>query len=83
VITPEHLDLEHASPAMQGRGPAGRDVAAMVRDAVPLKTALAQLEREMIKEALHQAEGNRSEAARALHIYRRLLYQKMEEYELE
>ena len=30
-----------------------------------------------------QAGGNRSEAARALHVYRRLLYQKMEEYELE
>ncbi|MFQ5459888.1 MAG: helix-turn-helix domain-containing protein [Anaerolineae bacterium] len=43
---------------------------------------LADVERDMIAEALRQAEGNRSAAARSLHIYRRLLYQKMEEYGL-
>ena len=55
----------------------------LVREAVPLKTVLAKVERGMIVEALRQAEGNRSEAARTLHIYRRLLYQKIEEYGLE
>ena len=60
----------------------GIDVAAWVSSNVPLKTAVAELERAMIAEALRQAAGNRSEAARALGIYRRLLYQKMEEYGL-
>lgn len=51
-----------------------------MRDGVPLKTVLADVERGMIEEALRQSGGNRSEAARMLHIYRRLLYEKMEAY---
>jgi len=78
VITPEQLDLEHGAPVTVPRS--GLDYRALVRDAVPLRTVLANVEREMILEALRQAGGNRSEAARGLHIYRRLLYQKMEEY---
>ena len=79
VIVPEHLR------SAAGPGPAapgGLDLAALVRDAVPLKSVLAKVERAMIEEALRQAGGNRSEAARSLHIYRRLLYEKMEEYGL-
>ncbi len=83
VILPEHLDLAHAAPQGGGGGPVGLDVAALVREAVPLKQVLADVEKAMIVEALQQAEGNRSEAARNLHVYRRLLYQKMEEYGVE
>jgi DNA-binding NtrC family response regulator len=78
VILPEHLDLAHGAP--RGQGPAGLEVADLVREAVPLRQVLADVERALIVEALRQAEGNRSEAARSLHVYRRLLYQKMEEY---
>ncbi len=72
-------ELELAAPVP---GAPGLDVAALVREGVPLKKVLAEVERDMIAEALRQAEGNRSAAARSLHIYRRLLYQKMEEYGL-
>jgi two-component system response regulator AtoC len=77
VITPEVLDVD--VPAA-GRG--NLDVDLLVRDGVPLKRVLADVERAMIVEALRQSGGNRSEAARRLHIYRRMLYQKMEEYGL-
>jgi two-component system response regulator AtoC len=78
VITPDQIDLTHSAPAAVARP--GLDVRALVGESVPLKTVLANVEREMIEEALRQAGGNRSEAARILHIYRRLLYEKMEEY---
>jgi DNA-binding NtrC family response regulator len=77
VITPEDLELDPpAAPS------GGLDVAGLVREAVPLKQVLADVERAMIEEALRQAGGNRSEAARSLHVYRRLLYHKMAEYGL-
>jgi DNA-binding NtrC family response regulator len=47
---------------------------------LPLKEAIAVLERRMIADALERAGGNRSEAARQLGIARTQLYQKMEEY---
>lgn len=77
VIGPDHLDL--SAPATPRPG---LDVVDLVGRRVPLKQVLADVERDMIAEALRQAGGNRSEAARALHVYRRLLYQKMEEYGL-
>jgi two-component system response regulator AtoC len=73
-------DLELSAPLPER---VGLDIAGLVRDAVPLKQVVSDVERDMIAEALRQADGNRSEAARTLHIYRRLLYQKMEEYGLE
>ncbi len=79
VITPEHLRQSPAGPTADRNH---LDLAALVRDSVPLKSVLAKVEREMIVEALSQAGGNRSEAARMLHIYRRLLYEKIDEYGL-
>jgi two-component system, NtrC family, response regulator len=73
-------DLELTAPETAA---GGLDVAALVREATPLKQVLADVERNMVAEALRQSGGNRSEAARTLHIYRRLLYEKMEEYGLE
>jgi two-component system response regulator AtoC len=78
VIGPDDLDLSAPTTARSDL-----DVPALVRDRVPLKQVLGDLERDLIAEALRQAAGNRSEAARSLGIYRRLLYQKMEEYGLE
>ena len=79
VITPEHLRQMPLSVTPEKNH---LDLAALVRESVPLKSVLAKVEREMIVEALRQAAGNRSEAARMLHIYRRLLYEKIEEYGL-
>jgi len=47
------------------------------------KERIATLERQLIKEALDRAEGNRTKAADELGIYRRLLYAKIKEYGLE
>jgi two-component system response regulator AtoC len=77
VITPDDLDL-----ARPGASRDSLDLGALVREGVPLKQVLADVERQMIAEALQQAGGNRSEAARVLGVYRRYLYQKMEEYGL-
>jgi DNA-binding NtrC family response regulator len=46
------------------------------------KDRVAALERELIKEALDRAGGNRTKAAEELGIYRRLLYAKIKEYGL-
>jgi len=47
---------------------------------VPLREAVAALEKRMIVAALERAKGNRSEAARQLGIGRPQLYAKLEEY---
>ncbi len=46
------------------------------------KTAVADLEKRLILDALERAGGNRSKAAEDLGIYRRLLYAKLREYGL-
>jgi DNA-binding NtrC family response regulator len=47
---------------------------------LPLREAVAALERRMILRALERAGGNRSEAARQLGIGRPVLYAKLEQY---
>jgi len=47
-----------------------------------LKDRVSELERQLIKEALERAGGNRTKAAEELGIYRRLLYAKIKEYGL-
>ena len=49
---------------------------------LPLREALAALEKQMILRALDQAQGNRAEAARILGIARPQLYTKLEEHGL-
>jgi two-component system response regulator AtoC len=46
------------------------------------KNQVAALEKQLIKEALDRAGGNRTKAAEELGIYRRLLYAKIKEYGL-
>jgi two-component system, NtrC family, response regulator AtoC len=46
------------------------------------KDRVAALEKELIREALDRAGGNRTKAAEDLGIYRRLLYAKIKEYGL-
>ncbi|HUH17443.1 MAG TPA: helix-turn-helix domain-containing protein, partial [Methylomirabilota bacterium] len=57
-------------------GDAGNGVGGFFKDRV------ASLERELIREALERAGGNRTKAAEELGIYRRLLYAKIKEYGL-
>jgi two-component system response regulator AtoC len=52
-------------------------------DGESFKDRVAGLERQLIKEALDRAGGNRTKAAEDLGIYRRLLYAKIKEYGLE
>ena len=47
------------------------------------KDQVAALEKQLIREALERAGGNRTKAADELGIYRRLLYAKIKEYGLE
>jgi DNA-binding NtrC family response regulator len=47
------------------------------------KDQVSALERQLIAEALERAGGNRTQAAKELGIYRRLLYDKIKEYGLD
>jgi DNA-binding NtrC family response regulator len=55
-------------------------------DQIPLtrgwKTNLALAEKALIMRALRMAAGNKSKAAEILGIHRRLVYEKMREYEI-
>ena len=74
VITSRHLVL---SPQTERRFV---NIEEKVHQQVPLKEVLSEVEKQLIMEALNQAQGNRSQAAKMLGIYRRLLYTKMREY---
>jgi DNA-binding NtrC family response regulator len=80
----EVIDAQDLAPALHavtgstasGALATGRDA----YDAMPLREALAALERRLIERALEKAQGNRAEAARILGIARPQLYTKMEEH---
>jgi len=74
VITSEHISFSgarslHVDPA----------VAVDPGKVRPLREVVAETERNAIVGALSAANGNRSQAAKLLGIYRRLLYAKMKE----
>ncbi len=52
-------------------------------EGLELRTQVEELEREVIRQALTTAEGNRREAARRLGVSLRTLFYKMKRYELE
>ncbi len=70
VDLPEPVRNARAAPREEGAAD----------EAIPLREAVAALERRMILRALERANGNRSEAARQLGIARPQLYAKMEEH---
>jgi two-component system, NtrC family, response regulator AtoC len=78
VVLPEHLfgGSDHATAAAQSQKMDSKLFE------LPFHSAVAALERELIRRALEAANGNRAEAARLLGINRRLLYSKMEEHQL-
>ncbi|TCI56383.1 PAS domain S-box protein [Exiguobacterium sp. SH1S21] len=65
-IAPHHLQLST------------RTVTARSVEAVSLQDAVARYERDLIDRAIAEADGNKSEAARRLHISIRTLYNKLE-----
>lgn len=48
-----------------------------------LKANVETLEKALIERALKQVQGNKTRAAQALGVHRRLLYEKLREYGLE
>jgi two-component system response regulator AtoC len=80
VITPQHIVFTGAP----GKRSAEIDqrITEKVALGMALKDIVAETERQAIEAALERAGGNRSQAAKQLGIYRRLLYAKIKEYEL-
>jgi transcriptional regulator with PAS, ATPase and Fis domain len=76
VITVEHLSPALKDIAVQNSGK-GEPVSGSLKDAV------SQVERTMIKKALEECEGNKSESARRLSISRSNLIAKCHEYGLD
>ncbi len=77
VITGQHLLLSPAST------PHIIDLGDRIHRRVPLSETVADVERQMIVEALRQANGSRAVAAEMLGLNRRLLNAKMKEYSIE
>ncbi|HJP72400.1 MAG TPA: helix-turn-helix domain-containing protein, partial [Candidatus Limnocylindria bacterium] len=71
------LEADEAEAAAADHANGGGNGAGSFKDRV------TSLERQLIKEALDRAGGNRTKAAEDLGIYRRLLYAKIKEYGLE
>jgi two-component system response regulator AtoC len=80
VITPQHIVFTGA-PGKHDNA-IDEDIQEKVAAGVKLKDIVAEVERQAIEAALKQADGNRSQAAKQLGIYRRLLYAKIKEYDL-
>ncbi len=76
----DQLDSDEADAA-EAEAVAVSDGATANGDA-SFKDRVAALEKQLIKEALDRAGGNRTKAADELGIYRRLLYAKIKEYGL-
>jgi len=81
VITPQHI-LFTGAPGKQHEAEGDGAIAEKVASGMSLKDIVAETERQAIEAALQQSDGNRSQAAKQLGIYRRLLYAKMNEYQL-
>jgi two-component system response regulator AtoC len=58
------------------------EIGRMVKEATPLHEILGQIEKMALMEAMQQAKGDRSEAARLLGLERPALYEKLREYGL-
>ena len=72
------IDVDDLSEAIRSAGQPGRPDDPL--DELPLREAVAALERRRVGQALQRAGGNRSEAARRLGISRAQLYAKLDEF---
>lgn len=77
VVMPEHFP---ARTGGNGHGDSGQPEVDLL--ALPFHRSIAELEKLLIRKALAESGGNKSEAANRLQINRRLLYNKMEEHKL-
>jgi two-component system response regulator AtoC len=80
VITPQHIVFTGAPGKHDGE--VDGEIREKLAAGMKLKDIVAEVERQAIEAALEQADGNRSQAAKQLGIYRRLLYAKIKEYDL-
>jgi DNA-binding NtrC family response regulator len=78
----EVIDVANLPEAVRAPSPGSSKTAGGAEDEedLPMRDAVARLEKRMIVRALEKAHNNRSEAARQLGIGRPQLYAKMEEY---
>jgi two-component system response regulator AtoC len=78
VIMSAHIPTKPA----QGNGTSLGSVSADLMS-LPFHKSIAELEKQLIENALNETKGNKSEAADRLQINRRLLYNKMEEHQIK
>lgn len=77
------LLLARAAIAARGRAILREHPAAEpAREVLPLRAALAEVERRLIRGALEASKGNRTKAAETLGISRRMLFDKVREYDI-
>jgi DNA-binding NtrC family response regulator len=81
MCSTEVIDV-HDLPAALTSAPARPGGAFASFEGLPLREALAALEKHLLERALEKSGGNRAEAARLLGIARPQLYTKMEDHGL-
>jgi DNA-binding NtrC family response regulator len=78
VIMPGHFPQR--IPPSNGREAGGLETNLL---SLPFHTAVGELEKKLVENAIRLASGNKTEAANRLQINRRLLYQKMVEHQIK
>ncbi len=78
LITQDHLSLPNTN-----KGEVDQNDTKASETFTPLRTALTNLERDLILKALRLTNWNKSRAAKLLQIDRRVLFDKVKEYDLK
>jgi len=78
VIMSAHIPTKPAQGNETSLGSVSADLMSL-----PFHKSIAELEKQLIENALNETKGNKSEAADRLQINRRLLYNKMEEHQIK
>jgi len=76
VLTAEHLKMNSLS-STNGDG----DLSTLL--SLPFHESVSEWEKRLITTAMHQSDGNKTQAAGKLNINRRLLYEKLKQHGLE
>jgi two-component system response regulator AtoC len=78
VVMPSHFPARVEVGQYESAGQFQTDLLSL-----PFHKSVAELEKHLIKNALRDSAGNKTEAANRLQINRRLLYKKMVDYEIK